>query len=102
MPQLDVGNEVLGERNHSTVAAFTWNLRAGGGGGYGGGYGGGGGGYGGGARGGTYATTRRRPTPPRTGLHMFVAGFTFATNERVRQHTVPAHSTAPPAVAAAG
>lgn len=27
---------------------------------------------------------RRRPTPPRSGLTMFVAGFNFITNERVR------------------
>lgn len=65
-----------------------------GGGGYGGGYGGGG------ARGGTYATTRRRPTPPRSGLHMFVAGFTFATNERVRRHADPVVAAA--VIAAAG
>lgn len=32
----------------------------------------------------TYASTRRRPTPPRSGLHMFVAGFTFITSEKVR------------------
>lgn len=32
-----------------------------------------------------YMGGRRRPTPPRSGLTMFVAGFNFVTNERVRR-----------------
>ena len=69
-----------------------------GGGGYGGG---GGGGYGGGGRqSGTYASTRRRPTPPRSGLHMFVAGFTFITSEKVCGPIVM-HAPPPPSMVAA-